>query len=153
MQPRMPRSAGFTLIEVMITVAILSIVAAIAIPIYRDYVIRGTIPEATSRLSEMRTRMEQYFLDNRAYDCAAIQPTLAAQDPTRDQYTLTCAVQNAADGSPGYRVTATGNSNKPSYGFTYDIDQAGTQRTTALPASWASGVTLPVNRWVTTKGG
>src|SRR6266581_1407504 len=67
---------GFTLIEVMIVVAIVAVLAAIALPNYADYIKRGKIIEATSALSDLRTRYEQYFLDNRTYagGCAVIKP-------------------------------------------------------------------------------
>jgi type IV pilus assembly protein PilE len=52
---------GFTLIEVMVVVAIIAILAAIAIPNYADYVTRSKVTDAVSGLSEMRVRMEQYF--------------------------------------------------------------------------------------------
>jgi prepilin-type N-terminal cleavage/methylation domain-containing protein len=56
------RQAGFTLIEMMIVVAIIAVLAAIALPNYADYIKRGKILEATNALSELRTRYEQYFL-------------------------------------------------------------------------------------------
>lgn len=56
---------GFTLIEVMIAVAVVAILAAPALPSYRDYVTRGNIPEATSRLLTKQVQMEQWFQDNR----------------------------------------------------------------------------------------
>ena len=59
--------AGFTLIEVMITVAVVAILAAVALPNYFDYITRSRIVEAKTNLADMRTRLEQYFLDNRAY--------------------------------------------------------------------------------------
>ncbi len=66
------RVRGFTLIEMLITVAIVAILAAVALPSYIDYVTRSKIVEATSGLSDMRVRLEQYFLDNRQYPTACV---------------------------------------------------------------------------------
>ena len=63
---------GFTLIELMIVVAIIGILAAVALPAYNDYVRRGKIANATSVLSMMRVQMEQYFQDNRTYVGACV---------------------------------------------------------------------------------
>jgi len=69
--PLRNRVRGFTLLEVMITVAIVGILAAIALPSYADYVTRGRITEATTGLSNLRQLSEQYFLDNRSYSVPA----------------------------------------------------------------------------------
>ena len=58
---------GFTLIEVMITVAIIAILAAIAVPNYTDYVTRSKFTEAHGMLADLRVKMEQYYMDNRRY--------------------------------------------------------------------------------------
>jgi type IV pilus assembly protein PilE len=124
------RDRGFTLIELMITVAIAAILLSVAIPAYRDYVRRGAIEEVTAVLGSGRVVMEQYFLDNRTY--------VDAPCPASTRYfAIACA---RAAGT--YTITATGAGNMAT--FVYTIDQADT-RTTAGP--WGAG-----NCWVTRKG-
>src|ERR1700738_5285256 len=113
------RARGFTLLEVMIVCVIVAILAAIALPNYGDYVKRGKIIEATTGLSDMRTPLEQYFLDNRKYDIAGacgVDP--AVVEANIKSFTITCAIVGT-----GYLVTATGN---PAQGmdlaFVYTID-------------------------------
>jgi type IV pilus assembly protein PilE len=62
---------GFTLIEVMVAVVIVAILASIAIPSYREYVIRGHRRAAQAAMMEIATRQNQYFVANRAYATAA----------------------------------------------------------------------------------
>lgn len=63
----MPKSKGFTLIEVMIVVAIIAILVGIALPNYREYVLRSNRAVAKGALLEVASRQEQYFLNNRSY--------------------------------------------------------------------------------------
>ncbi len=134
---------GFTLIEVMITVAVVGILAAVAYPSYSDYVMRGKIGEATTGLQEARVRMEQFYLDSRTFlNGAACGTTL----PTSRYFGFTCAATAST-----YTVTATGIAGQGMNGFTYTIDQSNTRRTTALPtAQWG---TTPATCWVVKKGG
>jgi type IV pilus assembly protein PilE len=65
---REPASAGgFTLLEVMIVVAIVGVLAAIAYPAYTEYMTRSRIIQATTGMSDFRVKMEQYYQDNRTY--------------------------------------------------------------------------------------
>jgi type IV pilus assembly protein PilE len=133
---------GFTLIELMITIAIIAILAAIAVPQYTDYVTRGRIPTATGALADMRIKMEQYFQDNRTYVGALV---CGAQLPTGlSHFTMSCPTLTA--NTYTVRATGTGAMN----GFIYTIDQQGTRATTGVPAT--GGWTANANCWVTRKG-
>jgi type IV pilus assembly protein PilA len=59
----MPRSAGFTLIELMIVVAIIGILAAIAIPAYQNYVVRAQVTEGLNMLAHAKTRVQESFFN------------------------------------------------------------------------------------------
>jgi len=132
------RFTGFTLIEVMITVAIVAILAAVALPNYLDYLTRSKLVEAKSGLADMRTRLEQYFLDNRAYPTECIAP--AAGPAGTGKIYLPAAAKFFAFAcnnltASTYTVTATGIGGMASFQFT--IDQANTRTTTNLPSNWA----------------
>lgn len=137
--------SGFTLIEVMITVAIVAIIAAIAVPSYRDYVIRGRIPKATNNLSDMRVRMEQWFQDNRTYVGTCVVNTLAARPADDADFTYTC---NPAPTATTYTIVATGVGQMA--GFVYTIDQSNVRATTSLPTGWGA---TNAGCWVVKKGG
>ena len=142
----MSSSGGFTLIEVMVTVAVIAILAAVALPSYIDYVTRSKLVEAKTNLSDMRTRLEQYFLDNRAYPGACV--AYASGAPPAGQIYLPASIKNFAIDCPTltattYVVRAQG------LGFTFTIDQANTKQTTAAPSGWATSTVC----WISRKNG
>ncbi|WP_070063280.1 type IV pilin protein [Variovorax boronicumulans] len=127
---------GFTLIELMIVVAVIGILAAIALPSYNDYVRRGQLPEAFNALSEYRVKMEQYYQDNRKYGTAACADAASANSwntfPTTVKYfTFTCALDTATGDTTkqSYTITATGASGKAT-GHVYTINERGDRQTT-----------------------
>ncbi|MES2538441.1 MAG: type IV pilin protein [Pseudomonadota bacterium] len=67
MSNRVRKGQGFTLIELMITVVIIAILAAVALPSYQQYLIRGNRAAAQSQMMDIANRQQQTFLANRAY--------------------------------------------------------------------------------------
>jgi type IV pilus assembly protein PilE len=146
------QNRGFTLIEMMITVAIIGILAAFAVPQYRDYVLRGQIQEMTSRMSELKLRMEQRYADNRDYNDIAGSPFCSGVMPngTEKNFLITCRV-DSPDGRAGQGFTITGTGRSALDGFSYTIDQLGNKATTALGASWPGAPNA--TRWILSRGG
>ena len=63
----MKRASGFTLIELMITVAIIAIIVAIALPNYRSYTLRSHRADAQAALLDMAARQERFLAQNNTY--------------------------------------------------------------------------------------
>ena len=60
------QQSGFTLIELMIVIAIVGILAAIALPAYQDYTVRAKMSEPLALLSEAKTTVTEYYVTNNA---------------------------------------------------------------------------------------
>ncbi len=131
---------GFTLIELMIAVAIVSILAAVAIPAYGDYVMRGRIAEAHGELASVRPKIEQHFLDNRTYVGACAAGSVAPL-PTGRYFNYACALTAST-----YTVTATGAG--AAAGFRFTVNEANVRATPAAPAGYNTSTTC----WITKKG-
>lgn len=127
----MLRHRGFTLIELMITVAVVAILAAIAVPAYREQVRRGAVEEGLAALSSGRVAVEQYFLDNRTY-VGSPCPTGSVSFP------ITCQFAAAR-----YTLTATGAGTVA--GFIYTLNETGARATTG--GAWGTGTC-----WIARKG-
>ena len=142
-KPRLPApsSRGFTLIELMITVAIIAILAAIAIPAYTAYVTRSKLPEAFSGLSGMSLAMQQYDQDNRSFGTVGQSCPNTVALPTSQDFDFACAATCvvgtcAGNVANGFTITATGKATSPTLvGLSYSIDQDGKKMTLSVPAS------------------
>lgn len=145
--------AGFTLIELMIVVAIIAILAAIAVPLYSDYVLRGKLVDGLNGATFVRTKMEQFYLDNRTYATTGsyTTPCKDTTNQTWGTFKLDCTASNGS-GTPdanGYLITVTGSGMTD--GFVYTIDQTNTKKTKQTPAKWGSVVSDSC--WIVRKGG
>ena len=141
---RFNASRGFTLIELMIVVAVISIIAAVAVPNYVDYVRRGHVTGMTSAMSDAKLRVEQRYADNRTYTNALCgTSTPGATIANEDAYTVRCL---SADQT--YVITGTGIG--PILGFVYTVNETGTKNSTLGP-QW--GGSAAGGRWVMKKGG
>lgn len=154
------RLKGFTLIELMITVAIIAILAAVALPNYSDYVTRSKFTEAHGQLADLRVKMEQYYQDNRRYSTTTGGGTCgigAAPVTTQTKYfTYGCASSSAtAAGDQQFVLTATGVAGQGLEGIAFTVNHANA-RTTTVTASTAmanKGYATPAtnNCWVVKK--
>lgn len=120
----MKRNEGFTLIELMVAVAVIAILSAVALPSYSTYVFRSRIPAGLDALAAYQARMEQGYQDTGNYgttDCRAAIP--ATQN-----FTLRCTLTSSGQ---GFTATVTGTG--PVTGTSYSVDQDGLRRTLAHP--------------------
>ena len=96
-------SRGFTLVELMVTVAVISILAAIGYPAYTNYTYKARRTEGTGALLDFATRMERYYADNNSYAGATVGNIMGGANTEHDYYTLSVALSN---GNHSYTLSA-----------------------------------------------
>lgn len=128
----MHKQHGFTLIELVITVAVIALLAAIALPSYQQYVIRSKRSAAQAAMMDIANRQQQFLLANRGY---ADNTALAASG-----YTLPSEV--ASNYSYSIALSAT---TVP--GFTITFTPTGSQASDGDLSLDSQGTKLPPNKW------
>ncbi len=148
----MKKQQGFTLIELMIVVAIIGILAAIAIPAYKDYTIRAQVSEGLSLASGAKAAVSEYYMDRGVFPITNDEAGISAAAQIIGRYATSVAVGAAgiitvnyanatthadlvADG--GFLVlTPFADANQAS--VTWDCDTAST-----LPPKWLPAACRP----------
>jgi type IV pilus assembly protein PilE len=127
----MKSNRGFTLVELLITIAIISILSMIAVPAYVGQQRNATRTEAYQNLSALRLLEEQFFSDNSEYtadaaNTAAIEAMLPGFNPGGDlKFDYEIAQNEDFNGNaqtPCFRATATGFAGTRVAGETFSID-------------------------------
>ncbi|GHU10853.1 pilus biosynthesis protein [Betaproteobacteria bacterium] len=136
---REKRARGFTLIELMIVVAIVGILGAIAYPNYAEYIRRATLLEASDLLTAGKSAMDQHYLNYRNFN--GTTPCVTREGKS---FKVECTRN-----SLNYTFKATGKTGTRAAGFVYQIDQAGSR---TMTASSVSGWPASANCWLFKKG-
>lgn len=143
-QPR--HAAGFTLVELMVVLAIIAILSAVAYPSYRDYALRGQLVDASNGLATVRAQMERHFQDNRSYATTGSFTTpcsAAVATRTFGLFVVSCAATPTAS---AFSLKAVGSGSTA--GFTYTVNQQDLRATTAVPSGWSTCSSA----WIMKKG-
>jgi type IV pilus assembly protein PilE len=125
--------AGFTLIELMIVVAVVGILAGIAWPSYRSYVIRSNRSAVQQFMLDIANREEQYMLDARSYATGSSALT-----------TLNVAVPTPV--SPNYTITVTAVAGPP-VGYLIKATAIGSQASDGILTLSSAGAKTPASKW------
>ena len=139
---------GFTLIELLIVIAIMGILAAIALPMYSEYVLETKLTEAQSNLSDVRVRAEHYFSDNRTY--VAFPADCGVPAANAKYFTYTCNDAATPLTASTYVAKATGKGSLSD--AVYTVNQANVRTSTFTGTLAAKGWTNSATCWKRKKG-
>lgn len=115
---------GFTLIEMMITVAIVGILAAVAYPAYTQYMIRANRAAAQSEMMDIANRQQQFLMTNRSYATKAVLEASGYGLPAGISSKYSYSITVGAGAVPTYTLTFTPSGSQVSDGA-LTLDSAG----------------------------
>jgi type IV pilus assembly protein PilE len=132
------RTRGFTLVEAVITLLVLSMLTTFAVNSYDSYVKRARAADALEQLDQFRTHMEKAFQDNGNYGvgaCAVNLPTGVIN------FAFSCQL---GQNGQAFAASATGSGSVA--GYMFSINDQGFRRTEAFP-----GAAVPADCWMVEK--
>lgn len=133
---RLARTPGFTLVEMIIVVAIVAILVAVALPSYRDYVRKSRRAEAQAYLMSVAGRQTQFLVDTRSYAATLATINIAQPPNVAASYNVTLAA--AGGPPPTFLLTAApkpGTDQVSERCGTLTIDQTGA-KTASVTGCW-----------------
>jgi type IV pilus assembly protein PilE len=125
---------GFTLIELVVVVAIAAILATITLPNYSEYILRSNRSSAQAFISDIASRQSQFFLDRRTYATTVAALNMAAPTEVAARYDVAIAVNAGPPLTYTVTATPTGAQAKDRCGA-LTIDQAG-NKTAGATRCW-----------------
>lgn len=96
---------GFTLLELMVALAVVALLAAVAIPAYTQYTVRGNKVTTQQLMQQIANRAQQYRLDTRNYPANLAALNVTVPDEVADYYDLSLTADNNAT-PPEFSITA-----------------------------------------------
>lgn len=126
---------GFTLTEVMVTLGMVAIISAVALPSYSGYVARSKVPPGLEALASTATRLEQYYQDTGSYGTASTCANGMVMPKPSDYYgTVSCSTTSSGQ---GFDLTITGTG--ALVGYKYSINHRGERKTLEHPKGVPTG--------------
>lgn len=133
------RQGGFTLIELMIVIAIVGILAAIALPAYQDYTIRAKMSEVLAVAAEAKTTIAEFAATNGRMPSTTQSAGITQGNFGAQSFVSFATLTDVSANALTYQLTATSNSQELGAAAGMLLDLEGTLNQTTRRVNWVCG--------------